>query len=249
MQGWIKDHRKELESDIWRMPPLYHRVWQWLKYQVNYADAEIPMSDGTKFIVKKGQHLTSIRNIARAIGWHEGLVWKEPNPKTISQIIGWLEKNGMITVERGRGNRQFTLITLVKWDFYQLDEGHVVTASTTAREQLLDINKNIKNEKNEKERDLKDYISLPTDDPFLKIYEIHFRKSRKKEHPRITEQQLQHIIHNIEMLQEWEITAEDFEEQVRDHFETLAKDNNGSILAFIPSFMRRFEIPYTGFEV
>jgi hypothetical protein len=59
VQGFIKDYRKELESDIRIMPPLYHRTWQYLKYMINHSDNEIPMNDGTKFLVKAGQHLTS----------------------------------------------------------------------------------------------------------------------------------------------------------------------------------------------
>lgn len=100
-----------------------------------------------------------------------------------------------------------------------------------------------------REEDIKIYIYFPIDaHVFLNIYNSEFRRALKKDHPKITEEQLQHIMHHIELLQEWEITVEEFREQVRDHFETLAKKNNGSILAFIPSFMRRFEIPYTGFD-
>lgn len=120
MQGYIKDHRKELNSDIWLMPPLYHRVWQWLKYQVNHNDAEIPMSDGTKLYIRKGQHLTSIRKIARGVGYYEKGMWEEPNPKTISNILKWLEKNQMIVVQKGKQNRQYTLITILNWETYQL---------------------------------------------------------------------------------------------------------------------------------
>jgi hypothetical protein len=122
MQGYIKDHRKELSSDIWLMPPLYHRVWQWLKYQVNHNDAEIPMSDGTKLRIRKGQHLTSVRKIARGIGWYERGIWEEPNPKTIDSVLKWLKNNNMITISKGRGNRQYTLITILNWEVYQVTE-------------------------------------------------------------------------------------------------------------------------------
>src|SRR5690606_30303915 len=70
--GWIKDYRQELNSDIWMMPPLYHRVWQWLKYQVNHEDQFIPLRNGSKVKVSKGQHMTSIRQIAQGVGWYEG---------------------------------------------------------------------------------------------------------------------------------------------------------------------------------
>ncbi|OME02655.1 hypothetical protein BSK54_10375 [Paenibacillus odorifer] len=110
------------------------------------------------------------------------------------------------------------------------------------------LDTHIKKEIKEKEDKEKYYIDLPIDDHvFLKIYNSEFKRALKKEHPKITEQQLLDIIHHMELLQEWEITGEEFKEQVRDHFETLPKKNNGSILAFIPSFMRRFEVPYTGF--
>lgn len=143
MQGFIKDHRKELTSDIWALPPLYHRTWQYLKYMVNHDDNEIPMTDGSKFLIKKGQHLTSLRNIARGIGWYEGAKWKEPNPKTVSKIIEWLCKNNMIKVENGKGNRQYTLITLLNWDLYQHSESRG-NSKETPKKQLADINKNDK---------------------------------------------------------------------------------------------------------
>jgi thiamine phosphate synthase YjbQ (UPF0047 family) len=150
MQGFIKDHRKELESDIWLMPPLYHRVWQYLKYKVNHEEAYIPMRDGTKFYIQKGQHMTSVRNIAKDIGWYEGVKWKEPNPKTINSILEWLVKQRMIHIDKGKGNRQYTLVTLIKWGEYQnkLNEGNSkVTVDGQASKQSVDINKNDKNDK------------------------------------------------------------------------------------------------------
>lgn len=155
MEGFIKDYRKELLSDIWLMPPLYHRVWQYLKYQVNHEDSKIPMKDGSFFDIKKGQKLTSIRQIARGVGYYEGLKWVEPNPKTISKIIEWLQKQEMISVERGKGNRQYTLITLLNWDSYQPKDEKGNSKEThrgEGRKQSADINKNDKEcTKNDKE--------------------------------------------------------------------------------------------------
>ena len=146
MQGYIKDFRKELGSDIWIMPPLYHRTWQYLKYQVNYQERKIPMKDSTFLTIKAGQHLTSVRTIAKNIGWYEGAIYKEPNPKTISTILEWLEKQSMIKIDRGKGNRQYTLITLLNWDVYQEKESEG-NSSETANKHLPDINKNVKKDK------------------------------------------------------------------------------------------------------
>lgn len=150
MKGFIKDHRQELKSDIWLMPPMYHRVWQYLKYMVNHEPAKVPMKDGSFFPVGKGQHLTSVRSIAQAVGYYEGLKWKEPNPKTISTILAWLEKQQMISIDRGKGNRQYTLITLSNWDVYQSKENEgnrKETVDGEGRKQSADINKNDKNNK------------------------------------------------------------------------------------------------------
>lgn len=176
-EGFIKDYRQELDSDIWIMPPLYHRVWQYLKYEVNHNENEIPMKDGTKFLVKKGQRLTSYRNIAKSIGWYEGLQWKEPNPKTVKTICDWLEKNNMIIQEHGKGNRQFTLITIVNWGLYQCkkDEGVTVNKQesnikVTEKKQVADINKNDNNEKNEKEVDSNISNPLPKKETIKENY-------------------------------------------------------------------------------
>ena len=150
-KGYVKDFRKELNSDIWLMPPLYHRVWQYLKYSVNHEPNQIPMRDGNTCKVIPGQHLTSLRLIAKGIGWYEGLKWREPNPKTIKVILDWMIKQSMIQVNSGQGNRQYTLITLVNWELYQSKE-HKGNVKVTQKKQFVDINKNDKNEKN-----IKDY--------------------------------------------------------------------------------------------
>lgn len=157
MRGYIKDHRQELVSDIWKMPPLYHRVWQWLKYKVNYEDAIVPFPDGSKVTVKAGQHITSIRKIAAGVGWHERGIWTEPNPKTITKVLEWLENDGMICINKG--NSKYTLITLVNWRLFQQDEPTKVTVSGYKEEEL--INKEL----NKEFSSLKDMLETEVQEP------------------------------------------------------------------------------------
>jgi hypothetical protein len=95
--GWVKNYRKELKSDVWAMPPMYARAWQYLMFSANFEEKKVPMRDGSFIVVKPGQYLTSIRTIANAVGWYERGIWKEPNPKTILDILDWLEKQNMVT--------------------------------------------------------------------------------------------------------------------------------------------------------
>jgi uncharacterized protein YifE (UPF0438 family) len=157
-RGWVKNYRKELKSDVWVMPPLYERVWHYLILSVNFEKKKVPMRDGSFVIVRPGQHLTSIRTMANAVGWYERGIWKEPNPKTMEDVLGWLQIQNMVTLEHGKGNKQFTLITIVNWDIYQgehdseempsKDEGN---SEVEENKQLLGINNNDNNANNEKE--------------------------------------------------------------------------------------------------
>jgi hypothetical protein len=36
--GWVKNYRKELKSDVWAMPPMYARVWQYLMLSANFEE-------------------------------------------------------------------------------------------------------------------------------------------------------------------------------------------------------------------
>lgn len=138
--GFIKDYRKELESDIWLMPPMYHRVWQWIKYSVNHAENQIPNRDGTRMELKPGQHATSYRLIAKGVGYYEGRKWKEPNTKTIKVILDWLTQNKMIAVY---GNTLGTILTVENWELYQFENNQGNTLETLGKH-LVDTNKNDK---------------------------------------------------------------------------------------------------------
>jgi DNA-binding transcriptional regulator YhcF (GntR family) len=129
------------------MPPLYGRVWQYLKYKTNYQLKRIPMRDGSHFEIQPGQHLTSIRSIAKGVGYIKRNTFHEPNPRTIRNILNWLEQQHMISINHGLGNRQYTLITLLQWEKYQAEEMKVTEHAqgrTPVSKQLVLINKNNK---------------------------------------------------------------------------------------------------------
>lgn len=126
-KGWIKDYRKEMDSDIWAMPPLYLKVWQYLKYKMNHKERYIPLRDGTKELIKKGEHLTSYEAIAKGVSYYEGKVHRVPNEKMIKSILDWLEKNDMITTKRRRGKNGFTKVKLVNYEVYQSENSDEVS--------------------------------------------------------------------------------------------------------------------------
>lgn len=183
MDGWIKDYRRELDSSIWQMPPLYHRVWQWLKYQANHKDQMVPMRDGRAVLVKRGQRLTSYRQIAEGVTWYERGLARTPNTKTITEIIKWLYANGMI--EKSESNRKYTVITICNYSLYQGEELNESNSSPTVRLQTLDTNKNDKKEKNEKKKEKRLAVtanSIPVIDKLSTEEQLNILVSALNEH-------------------------------------------------------------------
>ncbi|MNW43604.1 hypothetical protein D3C74_208090 [compost metagenome] len=89
----------------------------------------------------------------------------------------------------------------------------------------------------------KRYLSLKReDDSYIETYLKYFSLKKNKQHVEVTEEQREWIINQIEHLREYEVTAADWEEQVRDHFDHLPKSNNGNIIAFLHASHRRFDI-------
>ncbi len=150
MGGFVKLDRKYTDSDIYKMPPLYWRVFERLFSEANHNDAEIPYKPkGSnivgKKLIKRGERLTSIRQISEWVGWYERGIWKQPNPKTIKTVLDYLIQNNMLFIYAYEGNRTETHFEILNYDTYQSKE----QTKVTLRKQSLPTNKNEKNIINE----------------------------------------------------------------------------------------------------
>ena len=148
MHGWIKDHRKEILSDVWLMPPLYHRVWQYLKYKANHEPRYTPTQKG-KILVGAGEMVTSLRCIADAVKWVEWGVEKVPSAKTIKSILDWLEGEEMISKS---SNRKGTHIKLLNYGLYQSSCNGESNTEETNKKRSGPTNKKYKKYKNKDHR-------------------------------------------------------------------------------------------------
>lgn len=127
--GFAKSWRKEMKSEIWLMPPLYHRVWYWLRMNVQYELFLFPSRSKFGIWVLPGQRVTSLQQIAEGVKWVEWGREVIPNKKTIKDVIDWLENHEMVTVV---SNAKGTLITLVNWHSYNTSTSEEVTAPCNA---------------------------------------------------------------------------------------------------------------------
>lgn len=77
---------------------------------------------------------------------------------------------------------------------------------------------------------------------FLEVYFKEFQQHFGKKHMRIYPEQLDYIDECISVLKCEDVDIEEWAVQVKKHFDTLPKSNNGNILAFLPASYRYFEV-------
>jgi hypothetical protein len=151
--GCILLSRKIIESQIWRKPPLYLKVWIYLLSKAQHSPYKK---------LKRGQLVTSIPDIIEDCSWQVGYRKEKPTKDQIYQIIEWLRKvsetpsesNNKTTMIATTKATQGMLITIVNYDIYQTlknyesnDEGNNETSTGATSEQRQPNNTN-KNDNN-----------------------------------------------------------------------------------------------------
>nr|DAE49606.1 MAG TPA: replisome organizer [Caudoviricetes sp.] len=83
--GYIILSKKILDSDIYRKPPLYLKVWIYILSKANFTD-------GKK--LKRGQVFLSIPELQEACSYYVGYRKETPTKKQISGVLDWLRNPG-----------------------------------------------------------------------------------------------------------------------------------------------------------
>lgn len=109
-KGWIKIHRKIMESAIWS-DPLRLKAWMHILLSANHEDKDVFMN-GTRVIVREGQFITSNRKLQAAWGC---------STNTVRRILQQLQDMDMI--EHETPQQRYTLLTVINYGFYQ-DRGY-----------------------------------------------------------------------------------------------------------------------------
>lgn len=84
------------------------------------------------------------------------------------------------------------------------------------------------------------YIHQQADD-YIKTYSFLFQKKFNKQHMLITDRQLNYIEWAISEIKQLHDLSE-FTKAVKQHFDNLPKSNNGSIIAFLETSKRHFDV-------
>lgn len=147
MTGWLKLHRKLLDSNMYKSLNSKQRdVLFSCLMLTNHAENEWEFNKQI-FKCKPGQFVTSLDSIAKNCG-------SDVKVQSVRTALLKLEKWGFLTNESTKTGR---LITICKWDTYQQEEKQAnkatnrkPTKSQQRANKDLTTNKNVKNDNNEK---------------------------------------------------------------------------------------------------
>lgn len=149
--GYILLSRKITNSDIFKKPPLYAKVWVYLLAKAQHSDYKG---------LKRGQIFTSIEKIREDLSWYVGYRKVTPTKDEIYNIIRWLrfcdegndEHNNSTTMITTTKATHGLLISIENYSFYQdpknyedNDEGNDEKATKDMRppSPSNNINKNV----------------------------------------------------------------------------------------------------------
>lgn len=127
MNGYILISRSILNSEIWRKPPLYQKVWLYLLINAQFK----PYKD-----LERGQLFTSIPEIQDACSYYVGYRKEVPTKDQIYKILDWLrtshESNNESNNESDTNARMITttkathgmVVTICNFNVYQCSENY-----------------------------------------------------------------------------------------------------------------------------
>jgi hypothetical protein len=111
--GWVTQWRKEEDSAIWDVPPLFYKVWRWILINVDW---------------ETGTLTATSTHIADRVQYRENNRSRIPMRATIVRILRWLEAQSMIELKvSGSRNAKYFDLSVVNWDTYNLSDKELVT--------------------------------------------------------------------------------------------------------------------------
>ena len=142
--GWIKLHRKSINSSVWGNPMLW-MVWSWILLKATHQPSKF-FFNGKDIEIREGQFITGRNKALSEI--------PTSTPQRLRSIIKYLKSTNRITC---KSTNQFTLITVVNWENYQQSNqqnnqqiNQPITNEQPTDNQRITTYKNVKNVKNVK---------------------------------------------------------------------------------------------------
>lgn len=172
-QGWVRVYRKSIDSSVWSSPNIWF-VWSWCLMKANHTSHFFPFN-GVDVEIKPGSFITGINKAIAELPTF--------TPQRYRSALTYLKSTGRITVQ---SNNKYSVITIVKWENYQLDnrqDNKPITNQQQTNNKPITTYKNDKKEKNDKE--VREIESVAPQPPTPKSKMIEFLESVKENSERL----------------------------------------------------------------
>lgn len=132
-QGWLKLHRKFLESPIFKDSQAVH-LWIHIMLKANHKDGQFLIGN-TMIDIKRGQLLTGRKALSKETGINES---------KIRRLLKLYEIDSKVTIKK---TTKYSIISITNYGLYQ-NSDQQVTSDRPASDQQVTTNKNVNNEDN-----------------------------------------------------------------------------------------------------
>lgn len=136
MEGWIKIHRKSLESSVFINSTIWF-VWCWILLKANHENKKFPFN-GADITIQRGSFITGRKKALQEL--------PDVTPRMYRTAITYLKTTSRIAI---KSNNKFSIITVNNWNDYQPTTSKTTNQRPT-NDQPTTTNKNNKNDKNKK---------------------------------------------------------------------------------------------------
>lgn len=190
MTGWISLHRSIQKHWLFEEKRKFSRFEAWIDIllMVNHTDNKI-MHDGDLITVKRGQRITSLRQLGERWSW---------SITKVDKYLKILESDGMLDVKK---DNKKTVLTVVNYDDYQdgdFKKRHRKDSEKTEKKHRSNTEKTQKktnNNDNKENNENNDNNDVVVGDDFASIYNLYQENIEQVPSPITTEKITQDIDH------------------------------------------------------
>lgn len=224
MQGWIKLHRKIVDSPIWN-DPHYLKLWLYCLMKATHKDREVII--GNQVIkLTPGEFITGRKSLADDL--NDGVKAKlKLNELTWWRYLNCLERMQMLNIKK---TNKYSIVSIVNWHEYQETE-HQMNNKCTTNEQQMNTNKNVKNVKNSNTRK-----QVYEDDSIYIMLAKYFVEQIKQNNPNFKEPNYQKWADDIRLMIERDNRTE---EQIKYLMKWVQQDDFEMANVLSPSKLRK----------
>ncbi len=131
MGGFVQTWRQIYDSEVMRKPPHFREIWRYLFENAAYKDCTRKGKG-----LKRGQILTSYKEISDALSWFVGKRIERYKKHHIDMAFRFFQRTTMATTAKTTAGM---IVTILKYNEYQTPKGHETDRETDRETDTLDF--------------------------------------------------------------------------------------------------------------